>query len=208
MKNLIFVALFSFSLIIKAQNAGTSGVLEIGSKHDLARLIKTRVLIKDVTTINTVLLRYGSTQPVSGYIKENYFNYLERANFLKLSESLLKLAHKEGTFVYHPMDINMELTRSEIESRLYYSSPFYDMNGENLYDSVQYTPVEITAIDFYESWFFNEKTGMIEKDVLAYKLLIDYKDASTEEIKAYKPLFYIAANHEKWERLCQFHFNN
>ncbi len=49
---------------------------------------------------------------------------------------------------------------------------------------------QITSISFIESWFFNSKSGLIEKKVLGYAPLLE-KHTSEGEFIGYAPLFWI-----------------
>ena len=57
---------------------------------------------------------------------------------------------------------------------------------------------DICRIDFYETWYFNKETNMIEKDVIGYSVL-----KFVEERNAFKQLFSVLRDEQaikKWNK--------
>lgn len=178
---LILLVVFSFSA--KAQK----------TKWTLAKVIKTRVIINDTTKIGTILQQYDSSNTLNEYIENNYEKYLERRCFYQLKESIYKIAKTKNAIVYRN---GQRLTTKEIKE-LYTNCDSVEVlkcfGGKNEAPSFTILSCDstskienISAINFYETWVFNEKNKMIEKEVLAYQL--EYYDFDKS---LYIPLFMV-----------------
>jgi hypothetical protein len=193
MKNIFLATICCFSLTMGAQDT---------SKYELARLIKTRVMLKDTTTVNTVLNRYGATDPVASYIADSYLNFLELGYFSEFKENIAKLSESKEALVFSDGNLKKRLNAKEIKESVYVTE-----DKQKVVKASTKTD-NISAIDFYESWNYNEKNNMIEKEVLAYQILIDKIDVTTGQKLGYQQLFMIVKDEEARKKLVLLYFHN
>jgi hypothetical protein len=200
MKNLFITVLCFSSMIINAQVVDSKKTATPISKPTLARLIKTRVIVKDISAVNT------SSNHVSDSITETSINYLEPANFFKFKQSILKIADSKDALVFDPAGLKIHLTKKDIEYKI--QSSDRRPESEMLQEYFSAKIFNISAIDFYESWNYNEKNKMIEKEILAYQILTDRVDSNSGESMGYQPLFIIVKDNEAKKKLSRLGLNN
>lgn len=67
---------------------------------ELARIFKSRIIIRDTTRIGTILKQYDNTSMLTEYMDYSYGNYLEPTYFYQFIESILKIARTKNVIVY------------------------------------------------------------------------------------------------------------
>lgn len=156
--------------------------------------IESTFILRDTTQIKNVAKENGDMQMFhySG-ATESYLTFLTEPEFRVIRESVHKLRLNPQSFLF--WDINDKpLTRDEVAKRLIECDSVvmsdFDAQGKETIktiwacDSVS-TPNHINMIKFYESWYINNETNLIEKEMLGYGLFVyDYNR------KGYKHLFY------------------
>jgi hypothetical protein len=201
MKKIFIISVCLFSLKIMAQNHSKKTTGSISGKHEIARLIRTRILIKDTTQLAVAAVNLYPEAPISNYLSQTFVSFLEPSYFNEFKQDVSKIAYSKEALVYRDeYTLSSGLTVKEMKARILICDSIniqdVDANGKvNITrkykcDSVS-TLEKITAIDFYEAWYFNEKNKMIEKDVLAYQIL-----KYNEEKKVYIPIFFILKDEE------------
>ena len=179
-----------FSFLLGAQN----NLRKTNSKEvkwELARIIEMRVIIRDTTRIGTVLAQYDSTTMLNEYVDNNFERFIEPSSFYQLKNSIYKIVNSKNAIVYG--NSGKRLNQQEIKDTYCVCDSVDVLNcfgkeGDYMIwhcDSVEKIN-SISAIDFYEKWSFNEQDKMIEKVVLAYRLL--YYDSNKE---LFAPLFMV-----------------
>jgi hypothetical protein len=200
MKKLFLLTACCFSLMLSAQDS---------SKYELARLIKTSVMLKDTTTLNTVSNRYGSSEPIATYITQTYFNFMEPVYFTDFKEKVLKMAYSKDAHIFSNWDLKNGLSASEIKEMLvlkHFKEIENPLTGaiDSITDETS-TTENISVVDFYETWYYNQKNNMIEKDVLAYQVMINNIDVDSGESRGLKGLFIIVRDEEARKKILRIY---
>lgn len=182
------------------------------ARREMARLIRTRVMIKDTSTLGTVTATYGDPSfPLSYHIADTYVNYLEPSYFYEFKQSIHKMARSKAALIYSGWNLDSPLKVKEITDRYTLCDSIIqvsvDADGNEIVTSTFHcdstSRIEnVAAVNFYESWYFNESNAMIEKEVLAYEILSYDQDKN-----AFRPLFMIVKDEEARKKLIRLYFN-
>jgi hypothetical protein len=182
-------------------------------KTEMARLIKTKVLIRDSSSIQTVMNNYGDpSSPIAYHITDTYINYLEPSYYYEFKQNIYKIAHSKSALIFSGWDLKKPLTWREIFDKYAICDSLdeisIDPEGNEIITKVfrcdSTSKIEnVSAINFFESWTFNESSGMIEKDVLAYEILSFHP-----EKRGYMILFMVVKDEEARKKLIRLYFGN
>lgn len=156
--------------------------------------IESTFILRDTTTIKN-LSKDEASQSIFQYHRdrESYVTFLTEPEFAVIRSSIKELAKNPQEYLYH--DVNEKpLTKEEISFRLVQCDSVvesnFDATGKEVMikrwmcDSVT-MPNLINMIKFYEAWYINNETKLIEKDLLGYAVY-----AWDDFRKGYRNLFY------------------
>ena len=173
-------------------------------RHEIARLIKTTVLIRDTTGI--AVWDDKKDTKIDLYISYRYLNYLEPSYLNEFRQDIYRTSQSREALVYGiNWDLLVPLTPAQIRNRLIKCDSVTeigaDAKGNEILnkvfrcDSVS-TLTNIIGINFYETWSIDETTKMISKDILAYEPVIYNQDKNYST-----PLFIILKDENSRKKL-------
>src|ERR1700743_2386257 len=70
------------------------------NKWELARTIVTQVIIRDTTTIGTILRNWDSTTKLNEYTDNTFEKFIDPNSFYQLKTSITKIAKSKNAIVY------------------------------------------------------------------------------------------------------------
>jgi hypothetical protein len=200
-QKIYFIIALLFSLNLLSQNKANDF-----HKLKLTELIKTRVVLIDTTSIETIKLFGGEENQLKNHNFENYMMYLDIAKFNQFINKIRKLAYNKNAVISIGGLSNHASEKSDIVSNYSHCDSMdieeYDKNGYSYFkkklicDSSCF--LQIIAIDFYETWDFISDNGMIEKKVLAYTPI--YYDYSKQ---FYRSLFTVYLDKKTLELIAE-----
>lgn len=186
MKYICYFILLS-SVLSAQTNAG---------RKEITPFIKTSVLLKDTAKIANVAARGDGNMSMHEYndatmAQAHYLSPQQFAGFQSAMWAVVK-SPKSKAYQYYGAK---PWTSKELRERMMVcdsvTESFLDGKGQEVQqngyrcDSISRLR-HISKIDFYESWYFNPSTNMIEKEILGY-CVWEY----IEEWKAYRGLFNV-----------------
>ena len=212
LKNLLLILIIFASLAAGAQGTNTGQPVESKQKHDMARLIVTVVLLKDTTAVNDSKKHKNAASSNNMYNQTTY-TFLDPSLFSEFRTNIFKIANTSDAMVfYSSYGLRNRLSSKDIKEQFYscISNPNANQADENTFllcDSTSRLE-SVAAIKFYETWYFNTSTKMIEKEVLGYEPLYSPVNDQTGERLPFRTLFIVVKNEEARKRLIALGFNN
>lgn len=166
----------------------------VNSKFVLTDLIKTRVMLIDTTSPTIIAEQYGNDKnSLASYLNFTAITYLERTKFNQLTNKLMFLAENKIAVISNWKSDYKKLSKEKIKECYTFCDSVLQMScwgGEDIMywrcDSISRF-MDIKAIDFYERWLYNEKNGMIEKEVIANTFI--YYDTNKEYLRELFTIF-------------------
>jgi len=172
-----------------------------------------KVLLIDTQSIKTVYLLSDSGRMSIAQYQYNWgkdYKYLDFASFSALRKAVWALVKSPGSRVFvNPLD--KVSGQKEVQDRVVQCGMVeevnFDAEGNEIIksrfncDSMS-TIRNINQIRFFESWYFNSKTNMIEREVLGYSLHEFVADKN-----AFRELFDVFVNDAALEKARKFYFN-
>ncbi len=195
-KLFLYLSVISLCITLNAQNTASTKPAQ-NSKKELAKLIRTHVVLKDTTAINN--------RTNTNSVTESNIVFLDSIHFSEFKKNILKIGNSKESLVFLNIRLEDRLTSNMINKRLFtYDTLVSNYGNKELQKitTIEHSLVEIISeIDFYETWYIDEKSKMIEKEVLAYEIYIDSADPITEKKIGTKPLFTVVKDEETRKKL-------
>lgn len=203
MRNLYFVLAIILTLSsCKAPEADGKTEKISGRRIEITPYFETAVVLRDTTTIKTAYLQSDSGK-MAMFLYNQYndaeFTFLTGDQFKVVKNAMWQMMYQPGSNVYFdvfsPPVTSKELKEKMIECDSIIETNF-DANGKETIramwccDSVSLVN-RINMIKFYEAWYYNPTSRMIEKDLLGYSVLL-YND----ERRSFRNLFNVFKDKE------------
>ena len=200
------------SIVLLVSACGTKENKTEASNSDrmeITRFIVNRVIFQDTLLINRELNDTAKTklEPHSCY-DGNPALYLKGEQFEKLKEAIWMVIKSPDSKTFFnvnggPPDWSQPAPKDVIRDKIIMCDSItessFDEKGNEILTAKFYCDSSsimdaVSQIYFYESWFLNKKTSMIERDVLGYSL---YRyDA---EKQGFRQLFYVFRDEEAFK---------
>ncbi len=181
-----------------------------GDRIEITPLIVNRVIFQDTFLINRSYAdsSKGKTiTPHSSY-DPNPALYLKDQEFNKMKEAVLAALHSSDSKVFlsnngGAPDWTKPASKQEIREKMIVCDSIkessFDADGNEILTPKFYcdsTSImdQISQIYFYETWYFNKKSNMIEREVRGYSVY--WYDA---ERQAFRQLFYVFKDEESFK---------
>ncbi len=179
----------------KQQNSEVKLESKENDRTEVTSCIETSIVLRDTTSLSRIGKEFEG-RPVMSYnsANETYRTFLSEPEFQIIIKSIKKLMNKPESFVYSDI-LGEPMNSNEIKNRMIICDSILESNFDA---SGKETVVAILACDstsefkhinmikFYESWFVNNKTNLLEKEMLGYSVFgYDY------DKRAYKELFSV-----------------
>ena len=172
-----------------------------------------KVLLRDTELVKTVYMLTDSGRMSITDYQYNWdkdYKFLDYTGFTALRQAVWALVRNPGSKVYvNPM--GNASTPSEVKERVIQCAMIeessFDKNGDEtiqskyMCDSVT-TIRNINQIRFFESWYFNSATNMIERELLGYSVHEYVPDKM-----AFRELFDVFVNEKALEKARKYYFN-
>lgn len=212
MRNLYFV-LGIASILTSCKTPETDGKSERTSvkRIEITPFIQTTVVLRDTAMVKNVFASNDSGR-VSMYKynsdHETHLSYLNHDQFMVIKRAAMEMMHDPGTLIYADV-FAPPMTKDDIAARLVMCDSVvesnFDASGKEilikrwLCDSTS-IPTSINKIRFYEAWYFNPGTRMIEKDLLGYSLwqYDEYKRGYRDLFTVFKDKEALKVAQNKW----------
>ena len=203
MKNLIYLPLILFIVSCATKPVETSDNKNNDNKTERVEITPfkiTEVILKDTLQVKTALTKSdGGKLSISDY---NYYYgrpafYIDQKQFSVFKNAIWTLVRDPKSKVYFQMGgaDTKPATYQQLRDKICRCDSIiessFDAKGLETItkswacDSTSVTS-QINKIQFYESWYFNPKNNMIERETLGYSVL-----QYIEEKEAYKELFMV-----------------
>lgn len=168
-KQITLLLLVLFSSVLLAQKKEATN-----NKFVLADVIQTTIVIVDTANPTVIASEYSN---LHRYKMSKNMMYLETQKFNLFISQLKKIVYNKNAIINiwcFPSDqINRKAIVNFFRNCDTLQVEEFDKNGNSfLRYSIRCDSTSIfdniTSIEFYEKWIFNEQNGMIEKEVIAY----------------------------------------
>lgn len=172
-----------------------------------------KILLRDTQLIKTIYaLADSGNMSISEYMWnwDRDYRYLDNTQFSAFRKAVWALVQNPESKVYlNPSD--KVLTHQQLRDRIFkcdsVTESSFDKNGDEIISakfmcdstSVVYN---INQIRFFESWYFNPSTNMIERELLGYSV-----HEFVSEKKAFRELFNVFVNDAALEKARKYYFN-
>jgi hypothetical protein len=208
-KLLILVLLATFWSCSK--KGGKESVLQ--TRIEITPFKINKVQLMDTQSIKTVYLLSDSGRmsiPAYQYNWGRDYKYLDFASFSALRKAVWALVKTPGSKVYvNPMD--KASSQKEVKDRVVQCGMIeestFDQEGNEIIrsrfncDSMS-TIRNVNQIRFFESWYFNSQTNMIERELLGYSVHEFVADKN-----AFRELFNVFVSDAAVEKARKYYFN-
>lgn len=203
MRNLYFV--LGIALILAScnpPNKSEKSEKASGKRIEITPFLQTTVVLRDTAQVKNVFAQNDSGR-ISMY-KYNFYNetnlsYLNHDQFMVIKNAVMQMMRDPGTLIYDDV-FAPPMTKDDIAARLMECDSVIEVNFDESGKETMIKrwncdsttiPTNINKIRFYEAWYFNSNTRMIEKDLLGYSIwqYDEYK-------KGYKSLFTVFKDKE------------
>ncbi|MBL7895125.1 MAG: hypothetical protein JNK50_07535 [Bacteroidia bacterium] len=196
MKNYLFFIL-AISIFISCTPPHKSDETKTESSTSrtlITSCIESTFILRDTTQIKNLAKENGDMEmfQYSG-ATESYLTFLTEPEFRVILESVNKLKNNPQSFLFWNIN-DKPLTRDEVAQRMMECDSVvfseFDSKGKETIktiwacDSIS-IPNNINMIKFYEAWYVNNETNLIEKEMLGYGVFV-----YSYSRKGYKHLFY------------------
>lgn len=172
-----------------------------------------KVQLIDTQSIRTVYLLSDSGRMSIAEYQYNWgkdYKYLDFASFSALRKAVWALVKAPGSRVYvNPL--GNASTPAEVKERVVQcgmiEESMFDSEGNEIIksrfncDSMS-TIRHINQIRFFESWYFNSQTNMVERELLGYSV-----HEFVAEKNAFRELFNVFVNDAALEKARKYYFN-
>jgi hypothetical protein len=172
-----------------------------------------KIILRDTQLISTMYMESDSGRiSISDYAE--YFGkeyaYLDYTQFNALRKTVWSLVRNPGSMVYVDPLSNAS-TPQEVKDRVIrcgmVEEAYFDSLGNEIVQSKfvcdSTSPIRsINMIRFFESWYFDPATNMIERELLGYSVHEYVADKM-----AFRELFNVFVNNEALEKARKYYFN-
>jgi hypothetical protein len=203
MRIILFIALLGVFACQTGKNESLNS--ENSNRTVLKPCIQTSVLLKDTMRVMNIDKDLSIHEVNYMYNKE--MHYLMLSEFNELKKNIWQLIKKPDYFVYSDL-LGNPLTSKELRDKFIMcdsiSEEGVDAKG-NVIEIASYVCdsisrfESISKINFFETWYVNKSTNLIEKEVIGYQVL-----SFDSEKEAYRELFFVVRNEEAKKTLLKY----
>lgn len=212
MRNLYFVLFVAllFGACKPSENNGKTEKAN-GKRVEISPYMESVVVLRDTTTIKTAYLQSDSGRMAMFQYEQNNGNGLSFLNvdqFKVLKNSIWQLIFEPGTNIYDDI-FSPPLTSKGLKDKLIECDSIiesdFDASGKETVkamwccDSVSLIN-RINMLKFYEAWYYNPNSKMVEKDLLGYTVFTynDQKRAFKYLFSAFRDKDAVKLAQKKW----------
>lgn len=199
MKNYLIV-ITAVLFLFACKNAETPVGKAVPDRTEVTSCIESRFVLRDTAVIKNIASE-DKELPVYKYneFNESHLMYLTQTEFIVLRKSIQELIRNPQSYIYQNLEaepLNREKVQDKITECDSITESNFDAKGNEVQtsfwacDSVSILN-NINMIVFYESWFINNETKMLEKEMLGYSVC-SYEPAK----KGFRMLFYVLKDKE------------
>ena len=186
---------------------------ETEKRREITPFKLTKILLRDTQSVKTAYFLADSGRMTITAYQEDWdkdYKFLDNTSFSALRKAIWALVRNPDSRVYVNPTANAS-TPQEVKDRIVQCAMIeessFDTEGNEIIQSrmncdSMSTIRNINQIRFFESWYFNPATNMIERELLGYSVHEYVADKN-----AFRELFDVFVNDAALEKARKYYFN-